>query len=217
MTKATSLEPAELQLAVLGLGYIGCVSAACFAQLGFRVIGIDRDDTKVAAVLNGKAPFYEPELECLVRDNVAAGRLTATTAIRPLAHADIAFICVGTPSEKNGNLRLEQLRRVINEIAGTLPERTKALTLAIRSTVFPGTCEEVVIPLLRRNRLVSVVSNPQFLREGAAVRDFMEPSLIVVGGEQREAVDAVASVYAPLGVPPCILGLRAAEMIKYAP
>ncbi len=216
MTKATTLEPAELQIAVLGLGYVGCVSAAGFAQLGFRVIGIDRDENKVATVLNGMAPFYEPKLESMVRDNVAAGRLTATTAILPLVHADIAFVCVGTPSEKNGNLGVEQLRRVISEIAATLSERTKPLTVAVRSTVFPGTCEDVVIPLLRGNRLVSVVSNPEFLRKGAAVKDFMEPSLIVVGGEQREALEAVASVYAPLGVVPCLVGLRSAEMIKYA-
>jgi len=216
MTNTTSSEAPAPRIAVLGLGYVGCVSAACFANLGYQVTGIDSDEIKVINVLNGIAPFYEPGLECLVRDNLAAGRLTASTSIQPVVEADIAFVCVGTPSEKNGNLGLEQLRRVVKEIAATLSERTKPLILAIRSTVFPGTCEEAVIPLLKGHPLVSVVANPEFLREGVAVKDFLEPSLIVVGGDVPEAVKGIASVYAPLEVPACLVGLRTAEMIKYA-
>lgn len=216
MPNATSSESPAPRIAVLGLGYVGCVSAACFAKLGYQVTGIDRDEIKVVNVLNGTAPFYEPGLESLVRDNVAAGRLTASASIQPVVDADIAFVCVGTPSEKNGNLGVEQLRRVVKEVAATLSERTKPLILAIRSTVFPGTCEEAVIPLLKGHPLVSVVSNPEFLREGVAVKDFLEPSLIVVGGDVPEAVNGIASVYAPLQVSPCLVGLRTAEMIKYA-
>jgi GDP-mannose 6-dehydrogenase len=216
MTNTISSEAASLRIAVLGLGYVGCVSAACFAKLGYQVTGIDRDEIKVINVLNGIAPFYEPGLECLVRDNVAAGRLTATTSLDSLEDADITFVCVGTPSEKNGNLGLEQLRRVVKEVAATLSERTKPLILAIRSTVFPGTCEETVIPLLKSHPLVSVVSNPEFLREGVAVKDFLEPSLVVIGGDVPEDVERIASVYAPLRVAPCLVGLRTAEMIKYA-
>ncbi|MGH9584173.1 MAG: nucleotide sugar dehydrogenase, partial [Bryobacteraceae bacterium] len=130
--------------------------------------------------------------------------------------ADIALVCVGTPSEKNGNLGLGQLRRVVEEIAGTLASRTKPLIVAIRSTVFPGTCEDVVIPALQRHPLAKVVSNPEFLREGVAVRDFMEPSLIVVGGDDPQSVRQVAGLYAALNLPPCLVGLRTAEMIKYA-
>jgi GDP-mannose 6-dehydrogenase len=204
------------RIAVLGLGYVGCVSAACFAKLGYQVTGIDRDEIKVTNVLNGIAPFYEPGLESLVRDNVAAGRLTASTSIEPVVEADIALVCVGTPSEKNGNLGLEQLRRVVKEIEATLSERTKPLILAIRSTVFPGTCEETVIPLFKDHPLVSVVSNPEFLREGVAVNDFLAPSLIVIGGDDPEAVKRIAGVYASLDIPPCLVGLRTAEMIKYA-
>src|SRR5262249_44965875 len=125
-------------------------------------------------------------------------------------------VCVGTPSERNGNLGLAQLRRAIAEIATQSPNRTKPLIVAIRSTVFPGTCEEVVIPALAGNPAVSVVSNPEFLREGTAVRDFMEPSLIVVGGSDAEAVRSVSKLYAPLGVRSCEVSLRTAEMIKYA-
>ncbi|MBV9300568.1 MAG: nucleotide sugar dehydrogenase [Acidobacteriaceae bacterium] len=203
-------------VAVLGLGYVGCVSAACLANLGYRVTGVDRDENKVANVMSGIAPFYETGLEPLIRDNVAAGRLRASTSINDIADADVAFVCVGTPSEKNGNLGLEQLRRALHEVRDSLSERTKPLVLAIRSTVFPGTCEETVIPLFRDYPFVSVVSNPEFLREGVAIKDFLEPSLIVVGGEDFDSVERVASLYVPLQVPPCLVSLRTAEMIKYA-
>jgi GDP-mannose 6-dehydrogenase len=209
-------EAPSVHVAVLGLGYVGCVSAACLAHLGCRVTGIDRDENKVHNVLSGIAPFFEPGLEELVRENVAAGRLSACNSIAAVHDADIALVCVGTPSEKNGNLGLDQLRRVVHEIAGTLASREKPLVVAIRSTVFPGTCEEVVIPLLAGSSLVSVVSNPEFLREGVAVKDFMQPSLVVVGGDDLAAVQRVAALYSPLNTPPCLVSLRTAEMIKYA-
>src|SRR5437868_7992893 len=119
MTNPTSSETPSPRIAVLGLGYVGCVSAACLANLGYQVTGIDPDEIKVINVLNGIAPFYEPGLEFLIRDNVAAGRLTASASIEPVADADIIFVCVGTPSEKSGNLGLDQLRRVVKEIAAT--------------------------------------------------------------------------------------------------
>jgi GDP-mannose 6-dehydrogenase len=205
------------QVAVLGLGYVGCVTAACFAHVGHRVIGVDRDKFKVDSVLAGRAPFYEPGLEDLVRDAVAAGRLSASVSLtEALADADVALICVGTPSEKNGNLGLDQLRRVAAEIAESLPGRTKPLVVAVRSTVYPGTCEDVVLAAMGKSPMVSVVSNPEFLREGAAVKDFMEPSLLVVGGSDAAAVQCVASLYAGLPVEPSIVALRTAELIKYA-
>lgn len=205
------------QIAVLGLGYVGCVTAACLAHLGHRVVGVDRDQFKVDTVCAGRAPFFEPGLEALVRDAVNAGRLTASVSLgEALEGADVALICVGTPSEKNGNLGLDQLRRVSQEIAASLPGRTKPLVVAVRSTVYPGTCEEVVLPQMGGSPLVSVVSNPEFLREGAAVRDFMEPSLLVIGGSSQAAVRQVASIYTGLPVLPSIVALRTAEMIKYA-
>ncbi len=205
------------RIAVLGLGYVGCVTAACLAHLGHRVVGVDRDQFKVDTVSAGRAPFFEPGLEALVRDAVTAGRLTASVSLsEALEGADVALICVGTPSEKNGNLGLDQLRRVSQEIAASLPGRTKPLVVAVRSTVYPGTCEEVVLPQMGGSPLVSVVSNPEFLREGAAVRDFMEPSLLVIGGSSPAAVLQVASIYTGLPVEPSIVALRTAEMIKYA-
>ena len=207
--------PSPSEIAVVGLGYVGCVTAACLSSLGHKVMGVDRDQHKIDNVLAGRAPFFEPGLEEIVQENVSAGRLRATTSLaEAVGSAEIALICVGTPSEKNGNLGLDQLRRVITEIAGTLESRSKPLIVAIRSTVFPGTCEEVVMPVL--DEAARVVSNPEFLREGVAVRDFMEPSLVVVGGKDRTAVERVASIYDPLGVPASLVSLRTAEMIKYA-
>ncbi|HYL39101.1 MAG TPA: nucleotide sugar dehydrogenase [Bryobacteraceae bacterium] len=204
------------QIAVLGLGYVGCVTAACLASLGHRVLGIDRDPHKVASVLKGRAPFYEPGLDALVREGVRDGRLSASTSAEQIIDAGVALVCVGTPSEKNGNLGLEQLRRAIEEIAAYVPRRAKPLVVAIRSTVFPGTCEEIVLPVFERYPDVRVVSNPEFLREGSAVQDFLEPSLVVVGGFDDPAVRRVADLYAPLGVQPSLVSLRTAEMIKYA-
>jgi GDP-mannose 6-dehydrogenase len=185
--------------------------------VGHRVVGVDRDQFKVDTVRAGSAPFFEPGLEELVRDSVKAGRLTASVSLsEALANADVALICVGTPSEKNGNLGLDQLRRVSQEIAESLPSRNKPLVVAVRSTVYPGTCEDVVMPQMGGSPWVSVVSNPEFLREGAAVRDFMEPSLLVIGGSSAAAVQQVAAIYAGLPVEPSIVALRTAELIKYA-
>ncbi len=204
-------------MAVLGLGYVGCVTAACLAATGHTVCGADRDEHKVLSVRRGEAPFYEPGLEALVKDNLAAGRLTATTnTAEAIAQADIALLCVGTPSERNGNLGLEQLRRATEDVAAACVGRKEPLVVAVRSTVFPGTCEEVVMPALAKLACVRVVSNPEFLREGAAVEDFMEPALIVVGGDDPDAVRRVASLYANLRVQPCLVALRTAELIKYA-
>jgi GDP-mannose 6-dehydrogenase len=203
-------------IAVLGLGYVGCVTAGCLARLGHKVIGVDRDEFKVKQILTGAAPFYEPGLEEIIRETVAAGSLSASTSLADaLAEAEIVLVCVGTPSAKNGNLSLEQLRRVVGEIGDDLASRQRRLIIAVRSTVYPGTCEEVVLAALARYG-VAVVSNPEFLREGTAVKDFQEPSLLVVGGPDAEAVQKVAGMYAGLPVEPCLVSLRTAELIKYA-
>ncbi|MBY0374908.1 MAG: nucleotide sugar dehydrogenase [Bryobacteraceae bacterium] len=206
-------------ITILGLGYVGSVSAACLARLGHQVTGVDRDEHKVRSLRQGQAPFYEPGLAELIAEGVRDGRLAATTSTaEALASADIAFVCVGTPSQANGNLSLEQLQRVLVEVQESLAHRSHPLILVIRSTVFPGTGDQIVAPALAGSgsAMVRLVSNPEFLREGSAVRDFLEPSLLVVGGEDRAAVEAVAQLYAPLGVEACLVSLRTAEMIKYA-
>jgi len=206
------------RITVLGLGYVGCVTAACLARLGHKVVGVDRDEFKVNQILSGAAPFYEPGLEEIIRETVATGALSASTSLpEALDKAEIVLICVGTPSAKNGNLGLEQLRRVVGEIRDVLAARSgsRLPVIAVRSTVYPGTCEEVVLATLARFG-VAVVSNPEFLREGNAVRDFQEPSLLVVGGSDGEAVRRVAGIYAGLPIEPCLVSLRTAELIKYA-
>ncbi|MCU1260911.1 MAG: UDP-glucose/GDP-mannose dehydrogenase [Bryobacterales bacterium] len=206
-----------MKVAVLGLGYVGCVTAACLAKLGHQVIGVDRDEHKVGNVLAGHAPFYEPGLEEIVREVTALGRLSATVSLEEgIGDAEIALICVGTPSETNGNLGLAQLKRVSEEIGGLLARRSKRLIVVVRSTVFPGTCEEVVMPALGGGAAAAVVCNPEFLREGTAVQDFMEPSLLVVGGPDSAAVHSVADLYKCLPGHHCLVTLRTAEMIKYA-
>ena len=207
----------RLSIAVFGLGYVGCVTAACFAELGFKVVGVDVDPRKVRAIQDGRSPFYEPGLEPLIQSNLQNGRLSATTSTADaLAQAGVAFLCVGTPSSSNGNLSLDQLRRVAADIEEQLPGRTLPLTLVVRSTVFPGTCDEVIAPVAARNPAVSVVANPEFLREGTAVKDFMEPSLLVLGSHDTPAAERIAALYAALPVSPAVVSLRTAELIKYA-
>jgi len=211
------MESPKQTVAVLGLGYVGCVTAACLAELNHTVIGVDRDASKVKNITEGRAPFYEPGLEALVESGVRTGHLRATTSAGDaVRQADVVMVCVGTPSERNGNLGLDQLKRAVDEIAASLAGGSKPVTVAIRSTVFPGTCEEVVLPALARLPQVSVVSNPEFLREGSAVRDFREPSLVVVGGSDPRAVRAVAALYDGLDAEARLVSLRTAEMIKYA-
>lgn len=206
------------RVAVFGLGYVGCVSAACLAKVGHHVTGVDKDAFKVQAVLDGQAPFYEPGLAEGVTEARAKGTLHATTSVEAaVAASDIALLCVGTPSEKNGNISLAQLRKVVEEIGAVLraTRPSDPYIVVVRSTVFPGTGEEVVLPALE-GTAARLVSNPEFLREGTAMREFQKPALTVVGGEDAEAVAAIGGLYAPLGVAFCAVSLRTAEMIKYA-
>ncbi len=214
---AEKSEFSQLNVAVFGLGYVGSVTAACLASIGHRVIGIDSDGHKIECLNAGRSPFFEPGLDEIIREGAHNGKLSATAnAGRALGDADVALVCVGTPSERNGNLGLEQLRRVCHGIAEASAHRVKPLIVAIRSTVFPGTCDEVVIPILAACPQITVVANPEFMREGVAVDDFLFPSLLVVGGHDPASVARVASLYAGLPTEACLVTLRTAEMIKYA-
>ncbi len=203
-------------IAIFGLGYVGCVSAACLARLGHQVIGVDLSESKVKAVTEGLSPFYEPGLEAIVREVVDAGRLRATDNVaEAVAASDIAMVCVGTPSEKNGNQSSEQIERVVEQIGQAAADRERPLLVVIRSTVFPGTCEHLVKAKLGERANAAVLSHPEFLREGTAIRDFMEPSLLVVGGAEPHR-SRVAALYSDLPSKPCLVELRTAEMIKYS-
>ena len=145
---------------MLGLGYVGCVTAGCLAHLGHRVVGIDPDAHKVSSVLRGEAPFYEPDLEELIQAGVASGRLSAVEKIEAgLQDAGIAMVCVGTPSDRSGDQSLDQLERACRQIAEHR-DPLAPLIVAIRSTVYPGTCERVVAPILKPSN-AQVVANPE--------------------------------------------------------
>jgi GDP-mannose 6-dehydrogenase len=202
---------------VMGLGYVGCVSAASLAELGHNVYGVDRDINKIHSVEKAKSPFFEAGLENLIAKNVAEGRLKAgPLTAEHLDAADVVLLCIGTPSQANGNIDLSHMHRASGDIAALLRPRSKPLVVTVRSTVFPGSCEALLEAFFAKHPQVSIVSNPEFLREGTAVKDFMEPSLVVVGGSTDDAARGVAALYEGLPGEVSIVSLRTAEMIKYA-
>jgi GDP-mannose 6-dehydrogenase len=211
-----------VNVAVFGLGYVGCVSAAALAQRGHDVIGIDTNPAKVAAIADGRTPVLEPGLQDLVQRMHATGRLRATLdPSDAVAASDVSIVCVGTPSARNGSLDLEAIERVAIAIGNALPAARRGHTVGIRSTVLPGTTENVVIPQLEQaSGLVAgtdfrVVMNPEFLREGSALEDFDDPPKTVIGEHQPGAGDDVAQLYEGLSAPVFRVPLRVAEAAKY--
>ena len=187
------------------------------AEIGHSVFGVDRDINKVEAVRKAQSPFFEVGLDSLIQRNVANGRLKAGDLDQEvLDKAEVVMLCIGTPSQANGNIDLSNLRRACEEVSAHLRPSSKRLAITVRSTVFPGTCESLLETVFALRTHVDIVSNPDFLREGTAVRDFMEPSLLVVGGSSDEASQTVADLYAGLPGEVSIVSLRTAEMIKYA-
>jgi GDP-mannose 6-dehydrogenase len=209
-----------MKITVFGMGYVGCVTAACLAERGHEVTGVDLDDLKVSMVNSGRSPIIEPELEEVISRNVKSGRLRAVTQAGSLG--DVALVCVGTPSNENGSLGLGQMLRVLASIAQLLKSSPDYVVVNIRSTVLPGTVEGTVIPVLEEQsakvcgRDFGVCMNPEFMRETTAVRDFAEPPFTVIGSRDARSGDRVAEVYAGLTAPVEHIAIREAEMIKYA-
>ena len=204
-------------LCVIGTGYVGLVNATCFADLGNNVVALDIDEKKVVDLRNGIMPIYEPGLSELVKRNVSAGRLSFTTSYEEaLADAEFVFICVGTPSGVDGEADLKYVRAAAETIAKMM---THPLIVINKSTVPVGT-GDFVADIIRNTQpkpiKFSVVSCPEFLREGAAVQDFMFPDRTVLGSDDEDASQAVAQLYLPLRAPIMMTDLRTAEMIKYA-
>jgi UDPglucose 6-dehydrogenase len=209
-----------MRIAMIGTGYVGLVSGACFADFGHQVVCVDKDPGKIDALKNGKMPIYEPGLDALVADNVKAGRLTFTTDLKAaVAGADAVFIAVGTPSRRgDGHADLSYVYQAAREIAASLDGYTVIVT---KSTVPVGTGDEVerIIRELRPDAAFAVVSNPEFLREGAAIGDFKRPDRIVVGAEDPLAREVIAELYRPLHLnqgPLLFTSRRTAELTKYA-
>ena len=210
-------------IGVFGLGYVGCVSAACLAKAGHRVIGVDVNDTKVDLINRGSSPVVEPGLAALVREVVAAGRLRATTdAACALGEATFSLICVGTPSRPNGALDLTYLERVCADIGRGLRGRQARHVVVIRSTVLPGTTSTVLTPILERaskrtvGDTLQICVNPEFLREATSLQDFYDPPFTLIGGDNSSAARDVAGLYASVAAPLHIVDTKAAEIVKYA-
>ncbi len=205
------------QLCVIGVGYVGLVTGACFADLGNRVIALDVDEERIANLKKGIMPIYEPGLEELVKRNVRAGRLSFTTSYaEALQGTEFAFIAVGTPSAPNGEADLQYVAAAAKAIAENM---SGPLIVINKSTVPIGT-GDLVADMIRRAQPkpipFSVVSCPEFLREGSAIADFMNPYRTVIGSLDREAAEKVAQLHVPLRAPIIVTDLRTAEMIKYA-
>ncbi len=211
-----------MRIAVFGLGYVGCVSAACFAARGHDVVGVEINPLKRELINGGKSPVLEPALTQLVADVVAQGRLRATDAAgEAVRNADLSLVCVGTPSRANGSLGTEALERAISSIGAALPLTTGRHTVVVRSTMVPGTSEHIVVPLLettsgrRAGTDFGVAVNPEFLREGSSIADFDDPPKTVIGELDAASGDAVASLYDEIRAPLFRVPIGIAEMVKY--
>jgi GDP-mannose 6-dehydrogenase len=211
-----------MKVSVFGLGYVGSVSAAAFADDGHEVVGVDVVGEKVDAVNGGRSPIVEPGLADLLARGVGSGRLRATTSTEDAVRStDLSLICVGTPSRKNGSLDLTYLTRVCSEIGQALRDKGAYHVVVVRSTVLPGTTHGTVIPTLeaasgkKYGAGFGVSVNPEFLREGTAIRDFARPPLTLVG--HNHAADAVPTkaLYQNIDAPLFSASIRVAEMIKY--
>jgi UDPglucose 6-dehydrogenase len=206
-----------MDLSIIGSGYVGLVTGACFADVGHNVICVDNDAQKVEALQSGKVPIYEPGLEEVIHRNVSAHRLRFTDSIRDgVDNSQVVFIAVPTPQQPNGHVDLSYIEKVSREIAGVL---TSYRVIVDKSTVPVKTGEKVAESIKRYNRHgadFDVVSNPEFLREGCAVADLMQPNRIVIGAQSERAVDLMKKVYEPFMAPILVTDINSAELIKHA-
>ena len=212
-----------MRISVLGLGYVGAVSAVCLAAEGHDVVGVDTNPVKVTMLANGESPVIEAGVAKLAREAVAAGRLAATFDLpRAVAETELAFVCVGTPSRHNGSLDLSYLERVCQDLGSALRTKEGFFVVVVRSTVLPGTMRDVVIPTLESasGREVGVdfgvCMNPEFLREGSAVDDFRHPPKVVVGSSDERSRNVLAGLVEKPGTPSVYVELETAELVKYA-
>jgi GDP-mannose 6-dehydrogenase len=212
-----------VKISVLGLGYVGTVVAGCLARAGHEVIGIDTELRKVELVNAGKSPIIEKEIGQIIAQQVEAGRLSASTEVTvAVQQSDLILVCVGTPSRSNGDIDLRHVRRVCEQIGAALRTHSGAPVVVVRSTLLPGTMRELVIPTLEASSGrqagsdFGVCVNPEFLREGTAVHDYLNPPKTVIGELTRASGNLLASLYAGLPAPLIRTDIDTAEMVKYA-
>ena len=197
-----------MRISIFGLGYVGTVSAACLAQDGHYLIGVDPVPEKVDLVNRGLSTIIEAEIAEITASAMKAGRLRATDdPNKAISQTELSFICVGTPSQPNGNLDLKYIKRICEQIGEALKHKTERHTVVIRSTVLPGTMRKVAIPILeefsskRAGSEFGVCHNPEFLREGSAVKDFKFPAVTVIGELDSASGAKLATLYEKLDAP----------------
>lgn len=209
-----------MKISIIGCGYVGAVTGACFAALGHEIVFVDLDPDKIAAITAGKSPIYEPGLDELLQEN--ASTITATGDLADaVCRTEATFICVGTPSQQDGSIDLAHVRSVAVGIGRALRQKQDHHTAIVKSTVLPGTTEGVVLPILEaesgKRAFVDfgLASNPEFLREGSALSDFFTPDRIVIGVSDDRSRRRLEELYAPIDCPKMITAIPVAEMIKY--
>ncbi len=212
-----------MNVSIFGLGYVGVVSAAALAEAGHTVVGVDTNLTKVEIINAGRSPIIEPGVDELMARGVGAGRIRATTdAEDAILATDVSVICVGTPSASNGSLDLTQVQKVCQEIGLALASKSTRHTIVVRSTMLPGSTDDVVIPALehasgmKAGEGFGICYNPEFLREGTSLADFGDPPFTLLGTADEAAAEPGRALYASLAAPVIVAPIRVAEMVKYA-
>ncbi|CAM3718925.1 GDP-mannose 6-dehydrogenase [Ectopseudomonas chengduensis] len=211
-----------MRISIFGLGYVGAVCAGCLSARGHDVIGVDISANKIDLINNGKSPIVEPGLEELLQQGLRQGRLRGTTDVAAaVLESDVSFICVGTPSKKNGDLELNYIEGVCREIGMAMRDKNERHTVVVRSTVLPGTAKNVVLPILedcsgkKAGVDFGLAVNPEFLRESTAIKDYDFPPMTVIGELDKASGDLLASIYEELDAPIIRKDIEVAEMIKY--
>jgi GDP-mannose 6-dehydrogenase len=211
------------KISIFGLGYVGAVSVAVLADNGHEVIGVDVNPTKVDMINAGRSPVIEKGLTELIAKGVNAGRIRATTdTLEAVQGSEISIICVGTPSDSNGSLNLSYVKRVSQQIGASLATKSEYHVVIARSTMLPGTTEQVIIPALEQasglkaGHDFGVCFNPEFLREGSSIRDFYDPPFTVIGSEDGRAIEIACELFSMLDAEMVITTTKVAEMVKYA-
>jgi GDP-mannose 6-dehydrogenase len=212
-----------MKISVFGLGYVGSVSAACFAREGHEVVGVDVNPVKVEIINGGRSPIVEEGIGDLMSEVVGAGRLRATTdAAAAVTQTDLSLVCVGTPSNPNGSLDLSYIKRTCQDIGAALEQKRGPHTVVMRSTMLPGSIEQTVLPALevysgrKAGRDLGVCINPEFLREGTSLKDFYAPPFTLIGADDEDTAAVVRRLYSNIKAPLYVTSIRAAEMVKYA-
>lgn len=214
---------ASRKISIFGLGYVGAVSLACLARDGHEMTGVDIDPNKLELLRSGQAPIVETGIQELMRAVVRGGSVTVTDSVRDaILSTDVSFVCVGTPARQNGNQDLTAITRIAEQIGSVLADKTSRHVIVIRSTVKPGTVEEVIQPALEASsglqagRDFSLCFQPEFLREGTSINDYDHPPLTIVGANDEHAVEMLRSIFGHLPCEFVYTSIRTAEMLKYA-